>query len=207
MLQQILGRGYQIHPDALKLLEARGEEQALALLESFTATYPAAIVIEAQQVEALLEKREVQKAYEPPGEFTARLTGRITQIYDGSGLIQRCPKCNRWILDNFCMVHSDVAGIWDLRIKARFEGTNERCTAIFKREATEKVVKLTLEEAIKLGEAGTLERIRNALVGKRFELGGDRLKGSNNFLVKAIRSNTLKNGLCRTHPNGLSETF
>ena len=186
-MQQILGRGYQIHPDALKLLEARGEEQALALLESFTATYPAAIVIEAQQVEALLAKREVHKAHEPPGEFTARLTGRITQIYDGSGLIQRCPKCNRWILDNFCMVHSDVAGIWDLRIKARFEGTNERCTLIFKRDVTEKVVKLTLEEALKHGEAGTLERIRNALLGKRFELGGDRLKGSNNFLVKAIR--------------------
>jgi hypothetical protein len=59
---------------------------------------------------------------------------------------------------------------------------------IFKREVTEKVVKLTLEEAIKLGEAGTLERIRQALFGKRFELGGDRLKGSNNFLVKAIRA-------------------
>jgi ssDNA-binding replication factor A large subunit len=187
LLQQILGRGYQIHPDALKLLEARGEEQALALLESFTATYPAAIVIEAQQVEALLEKRELQEAREPPGEFTATLTGRITQIYDGSGLIQRCPKCNRWILDNICMVHSDVAGIWDLRIKARFEGTNERCTVIFKRDMTQNVAQLTLEEAKKLGDV-TLERIRQTLLGKRFELGGDRLRGSNNFLVKAIRA-------------------
>jgi len=52
---------------------------------------------------------------------------------------------------------------------------------------TENVAQLTLEEAKKLGDAGTLERIRNALLGKRFELGGDRLKGSNNFLVKAIR--------------------
>ena len=187
LLQQILGRGYQIHPDALKLLEARGEEQALALLESFTATYPAAIVIEARQVEALLENTKVQEAHVNPDEFTARLTGRIAQIYDGSGLIQRCPTCNRWIIDNFCMVHSDVAGIWDLRIKARFEGVNERCTLIFRRDMTENVAQLTLEEAKKLGDAGTLERIRNALLGKRFELGGDRLKGSNNFLVKAIR--------------------
>jgi hypothetical protein len=188
LLQQILGRGYQIHPDALKLLEARGEEQAIALLESFTATYPAAIVIEARQVEALLEKREVQKAPEPPGEFTATLTGRITQIYDGSGLIQRCPTCNRWIIDNFCMVHSDVEGVWDLRIKARFEGANERCTLIFKRDMTEDVAQLTLEEAKKLGDAVTLERIRQTLLGKRFEFGGDRLKGGNNFLVKAIRA-------------------
>jgi len=187
LLQQILGRGYQIHPDALKLLEARGEEQALALLAAFTATYPDAIVIEARQVEALLENTKVQEAHVNPGEFTATLTGRITQIYDGTGLIQRCPTCNRWIIDNFCMVHSDVAGIWDLRIKARFEGVNERCTLIFRRDMTENVAQLTLEEAKKLGDAGTLERIRNALLGKRFELGGDRLKGSNNFLVKAIR--------------------
>jgi hypothetical protein len=187
LLQQILGRGYQIHPDALKLLEARGEEKALALLDSFTATYPDAIVIEAQQVEALLQESKVQKVQEPPSDFKEMLIGRITQIYDGSGLIQRCPKCNRWIIDNFCMVHSDVAGIWDLRIKARFDGGKERCTVIFKREMTEKILNLTLEEAIKLGEAGTLERMRQALLGKRFELGGDRLKASNNYLVKAIR--------------------
>jgi len=185
-LQQILGRGYQIHPDALKLLEARGEEQALALLESFTATYPAAIVIEARQVEALLENTKVQEAHVNPDEFTATLTGRITQIYDGTGLIQRCPTCNRWIIDNFCMVHSDVAGIWDLRIKARFEGTDERCTLIFKRDMTENVARVTLEEAKRLGDAVMLERIRYAVTGKLFAVEGVKLKGGN-FLVKNIR--------------------
>ena len=186
MLQQILGRGYQIHPDALKLLEARGEEQALALLAAFTATYPDAIVIEARQVEALLENTKVQEAHVNPGEFTATLTGRITQIYDGTGLIQRCPTCNRWIIDNFCMVHSDVAGIWDLRIKARFEGTDERCTLIIKRDMTENVARVTLEEAKRLGDAVMLERIRYAVTGKLFAVEGVKLKGGN-FLVKNIR--------------------
>lgn len=186
ILRSIHGRGYQIHPDALKILETRGEENALKVLEYFTEKFPNAIVIEVEQVEELLEKPSFAKEREPR-EFLPTLRGKITQIYDGSGLIQRCPKCNRWIIDNFCMVHSDVEGIWDLRIKARFENGTERCTLIFKRGITEEIVGITLEEAIKLGEAGTLARIRQALLGRRFEIGGDRLKGGTNFLVKAIR--------------------
>ncbi len=113
-------------------------------------------------------------------------SGKITQIYDGSGLIQRCPKCDRWIIDNFCIVHSDVEGIWDLRIKARFDNGKVRCTLIFKKDATAKSVGITLEEAKKLGEAATLERIKEALVGKKIEVWGVKLSGGN-FLVKDIR--------------------
>ena len=119
-------------------------------------------------------------------EVGSKLSGKITQIYDGSGLIQRCPKCNRWIIDDFCMVHSDVDGVLDLRIKARFDDGRERCTLIFKKGITEKSVNITLEEAKKLGEAATLERIREALFGKNFEIEGVKLNGGN-FLVKDIR--------------------
>ena len=83
------------------------------------------------------------------------------------------------------MVHSDVDGVWDLRIKARFDDGKERCTLIFKRDVTEKSANITLEEAKKVGEAVTLERIRKALFGKNFEIEGVKLNG--NFLVKDIR--------------------
>jgi len=186
ILKTVLGHGYQIHPEALKLLETQDEEKAIKVLGSFSEKYPEAIVIEAKQVEELLETTPVEKAPETR-EFKTALIGEITQIYDGSGLIQRCPKCDRWIIDNFCMVHSDVEGVWDLRIKARFDNGKEQCTLIFKKEVTEKIAKITLADAKKLGEAATLERIGHALLGKRFEIRGDKLKGSNNFLVKAIR--------------------
>jgi len=116
----------------------------------------------------------------------SKLNGKITQIYDGSGLIQRCPKCNRWIIDDFCMVHSDVEGVWDLRVKARFDDGKERCTLIFKKDMTEKSAKITLEEARKLGEAATLERIKDILIWKYIEIEGVKLNGGN-FLVKNIR--------------------
>jgi len=62
ILQKILGRGYQIHPEALKVLEVRGEENALEVLDSFSEKFPEAIVIEVGQVEELLEKTTVKKA-------------------------------------------------------------------------------------------------------------------------------------------------
>ena len=184
ILKKVLGYGYQIHPEALKILESLNEEKAFEVLDSFPEKFPEAIVIEVKHVERILVKSAVKKATETR-EFGSKLIGKITQIYDGSGLIQRCPKCNRWIIDNFCMVHSDVEGVWDLRIKARFDDGKERCTLIFKKDITEKSANITLKEARKLGEAATLERVKNALVGKNIEIEGVKLNG--NFLVKDIK--------------------
>ncbi|MCW3129749.1 MAG: hypothetical protein N2V75_06620 [Methanophagales archaeon] len=185
ILKKVLGYGYQIQPGALKILESLDDEKALEVLDSFPEKFPEAIVIEVKHVERILEKTRIKKTAETR-EFRLKLNGKITQIYDGSGLIQRCPKCNRWIIDNFCIVHSDVEGVWDLRIKARFDDGKERCTLIFKKDVTEKSVNITLEEAKKVGEAATLERIREALFGKNFEIDGVKLNGGN-FLVTDIR--------------------
>ena len=79
-----------------------------------------------------------------------------------------------------------------MRIKAKFDDGKEQCTLIFKRDVTEKIVNITLEEAKKLGEVATLERIREALFGKNFEIEGVKLEGGN-FLVKDIREVKTKN--------------
>ena len=185
ILKKALGYGHQIHPYSLKLLVAQDDEKALEVLDSVSEKFPEAIVIDAEHVKEILGETAVKKPVKTR-KVVSKLSGKITQIYDGSGLIQRCPKCNRWIIDDFCIVHSDVAGVWDLRIKARFDDGKERCTLIFKKGITEKSANITLEEAKKLGEAATLERIREALFGKNFEIEGVKLNGGN-FLVKDIR--------------------
>ena len=182
ILKKVLGYGYQIEPAALNILESLGDEKVIEVLDTFTDKFPDTIVIEGKQIEAILEKTPSKEAAET-NKFALR--GKITQIYDGSGLIQRCPKCNRWIIDDFCMVHSDVEGIWDLRIKARFDDGKVRCTLIFKKDITEKSVGITLEEAKKLGEAATLARIKEALVNRDFKVAGIELSGGY-FLVKDI---------------------
>lgn len=113
------------------------------------------------------------------------LRGKITRLYEGSGLIVRCPECKRQILRNICVVHGEVNGIYDLRVKARFE--NERTSQILlPKEAAEDILGITLDEAKKLGEGATIERAKSALLERNFEIQGSKL-GSGNILVKTIK--------------------
>lgn len=113
------------------------------------------------------------------------LRGKITQIYEGSGLIMRCPECKRQILNNLCVVHGDVQGIHDLRIKAKFDD-GKLNQILLLRDVAENILGITLEDAKKLGDAAVLEKIRDSLIRKNFEIQGTKLSGGN-FLVKMIR--------------------
>ncbi|MFV9676470.1 MAG: hypothetical protein ACNYVW_02295 [Methanosarcinales archaeon] len=62
ILKRILGSGYQIHPDALKILESLGEEKAISVLGTFPDKFPELIVIEVKHVEGFLEKAQVKKS-------------------------------------------------------------------------------------------------------------------------------------------------
>jgi DNA primase large subunit len=139
--------------------------------------------IKAKEAEAGEEpKKEESEALKKGVEA---LRGEIVKVHDGSGLIERCPKCNRWIIDNFCTVHSDVEGVEDLRIKATLRQNNTFHWLILNREVTEKVIDLDLEKAKKLGKEAVLSRIKETLLGKRFQVDGKRL--DRNFLVRGIR--------------------
>jgi len=39
-------------------------------------------------------------------------------VQSGSGLIKRCPECNRALVKGACGEHGKVEGVYDLRIKA-----------------------------------------------------------------------------------------
>jgi len=116
-----------------------------------------------------------------------KLHGKITKIFEGSGLIQRCPECSRRIKDSFCPVHGDVIGMYDFRIKAKLEDSEKRSyNLIFKKEEAEKAAKITLEEAKKIGFGAALNKIKEHLLGNFFETEVVDLK-SGNFLVKEVK--------------------
>jgi DNA primase large subunit len=111
------------------------------------------------------------------------LEGEIIKIHRGSGLIQRCPECNRRIVDNFCVVHSDVKGVDDLRIKATLKQNNISYWLVLNREVTEKILGFDLEKAKKIGKDAVLDKIKG-LVGKKIQVNGKRI--DKNFLVREV---------------------
>ena len=105
------------------------------------------------------------------------LTAAMVGIQEGSGLIKRCPECNRALTKGACMEHGKVDGNYDLRIKAILDDGNRVQDVLIGRELSEQLVGLSLEEGISLAadeldQSVVLTRMRAELVGKYYYVDG-----------------------------------
>ena len=89
----------------------------------------------------------IDELAERSGTPDAAVTGIVVDIKTGSGLIHRCPQCNRVLQKGVCMVHGRVEGRPDLRIKAIVDDGTGALTTIFPRGLTEGIIGKDLEEA------------------------------------------------------------
>jgi replication factor A1 len=124
---------------------------------------------------------------------TEMITGVITTISPGSGLIKRCPECNRALSKGQCGEHGKVDGKYDLRIKAVFSpfGGNELIDLIIAAEPTEALTGVSVAKAKEmamesLDTAVVEDQFRRELVGRYYEVAGAMLSDSG-MLVESIK--------------------
>ena len=114
------------------------------------------------------------------GTSNTSFTGVLVDIQSGSGLIKRCPECNRALTKGACTEHGKVEGVYDLRIKAVMDDGLITQEALINCETTELVTGITLDDAIAmaadaLDQAVVLDLIKNKLVGKYYTVTGPRM--------------------------------
>lgn len=112
------------------------------------------------------------------GYAQSEYTGVMVQIKVGSGLIKRCPECNRALQSGACSEHGNVEGINDLRIMAVMDNGIDTQDVLFNCEMTESIWGHTLDEAISMAidelDAGAvIESMRNDLVGRYYSVVGN----------------------------------
>lgn len=124
---------------------------------------------------------------------TETLTGVITAVSQGSGLIKRCPECNRALMKGQCGEHGRVDGAYDLRIKAVFSpfGGNELIDLIIPAAATEALTGVSVAKAKEivmesLDPQVVEDQFRRELVGRYYEITGAMLSDSG-MLVESIK--------------------
>lgn len=106
----------------------------------------------------------IEELVQRGGGLDVLVRGIVVEIKDGSGLIHRCPQCNRVIRKGTCRVHGEVQGKPDLRTKAVIDDGSGALTAIFNRELTEALLEKGLEQCMsEAREAMDQEVIRDAL--------------------------------------------
>ncbi|MDP2844448.1 MAG: replication factor A, partial [Candidatus Methanoperedens sp.] len=127
------------------------------------------------------------------GRSLVEYSGAIVDIQSGSGLIKRCPECNRALVKGACGEHGKVDGIYDLRVKAVMDDGEKVQDILLNREVTEALVGITLDQAKDmateaLDQAVVLDVIKSKLVGRYFIVSGAKLDRF--ILVDTIRQDT-----------------
>jgi replication factor A1 len=119
---------------------------------------------------------------EIPSDITIRqeeeFTGAIVSIQSGTGLIKRCPECNRQIKNGICGEHGKVEGIFDLRIKAVLDNGKEIRELLLDAEQTFKLTGFDLAKAKEmaieaLDQNVVAQAIRDMLMGKYYQVKGN----------------------------------
>jgi replication factor A1 len=76
------------------------------------------------------------------------ITGIVTKIAPGSGLIKRCPECGASLYKGTCKQHGTVDGVYDLRLMLTIDDGRKSYNIVAGRELTEKITEMKLEDAI-----------------------------------------------------------
>jgi replication factor A1 len=114
------------------------------------------------------------------GKTVTEFSGAIVDVQSGSGLIKRCPECNRALVKGACGEHGKVEGVYDLRIKAVLDDGEKVQDVLMNREITEAFTGITLEKAKEmateaLDQGVVLDVIKNKLVGRYYVVAGRKI--------------------------------
>ena len=115
---------------------------------------------------ALIEKR---------GALDVEVEGTIIEIRPGSGVILRCPECNRTLQNSECSIHGKVSGKTDLRLKIIIDDGTGSISSVLNKELTEKLIGKTLDECKKIDESELIEDINKMLFARKINLKGNAL--------------------------------
>jgi len=122
------------------------------------------------------------------GGLDVEVEGTILEIKPGSGIIMRCPNCNRSIKNNECTIHGKVEGKIDLRLKLVIDDGTGSVSTVLNKQLTEKLIGKTLEECKDLDEKEFFNQLNKTLFTKRINLRGNALadKFGTNIIAKDV---------------------
>ncbi|MFA0823260.1 MAG: Single-stranded DNA binding protein [Methanomethylovorans sp.] len=123
----------------------------------------------------------ISSVLEKDGIFDVVVTGNIISVRPGSGIIERCPVCNRVIQNNICRAHGNVTGIKDMRIKAILDDGTGAVYIMLNKELSEIVFGESMEEAENimkdsLSKDAVYESMKRSLIGSYLTVRGNSSK-------------------------------
>ncbi|MCJ7479056.1 MAG: hypothetical protein MUP63_02650 [Candidatus Nanohaloarchaeota archaeon QJJ-7] len=118
-------------------------------------------------------------------ETTQKFEGRITRVLNGSGAIERCPECNRVLVNDHCVVHLDVDPVEDLRVKAEISSGE---TLVFNGDFVQHILGISPGDAHALPEHDILNVVQEKFTGKEIEVTASQISDEDMWYVEEIHN-------------------
>ncbi|MBP5394320.1 MAG: hypothetical protein J6Y18_00190, partial [Candidatus Methanomethylophilaceae archaeon] len=122
-------------------------------------------------------KKTVGEIVKTGGGLDMCVSGTVMDIRAGSGVIKRCPECNRSILSNECITHGSVTPVQDLRMKIIIDDGTGAMSAVVNRAVTEKLTGITLaqclEHAAENGESSVAKLLGDRILLRSADFRGN----------------------------------
>ena len=139
----------------------------------------------------------IEELMDKGGASDVTIQGVIIDVKAGSGLIMRCPECNRVLQNDMCKIHAKQNGNIDLRAKTVLDDGTGAVTTILNRRITEKLIGMTLEECQKyamerINPAVVREKIMEELIAKPIEVSGNVSKDETGLMLIAQDARFIK---------------
>lgn len=115
------------------------------------------------------------KLIEKRGAIDVQVEGTVIEIRPGSGVIMRCPECNRAVQNGECTIHGKVDGKPDLRLKLVIDDGTGSVSTVLNRELTEKIIGKTLNECEKIDEQILTDELNSILFAHKLMIQGNAL--------------------------------
>jgi replication factor A1 len=122
-----------------------------------------------------VKRMPLHELVEKRGALDVEIEGTVIEIRPGSGLVLRCPECNRVLMNEQCSIHGKVKGIPDLRVKMVVDDGTGAVGSVLNRELSEKILGTTLDECKKIDNNDLITDINNKLFARRILLHGNAL--------------------------------
>jgi replication factor A1 len=123
--------------------------------------------------EMTAQKLTLADLVERTGALDVEVEATVIEIRRGSGVVLRCPQCNRVLQEAGCSVHGAVEGVPDLRLKLTLDDGTGSVGAILGRELSEKLLGRDLASLQTSQEAD--KEVDTALFGHRLCVSGNAL--------------------------------
>jgi ssDNA-binding replication factor A large subunit len=126
-----------------------------------------------QKKDVTSQKISLSELVERNGALDVEVEGTVIEIRRGSGLVQRCPQCNRVLQNDACAVHGPVEGKSDVRMKLVIDDGTGSVGAILGKDLTEKLLGKTMD--LSSNDETVVEEMNSLLFGHRISLQGNAL--------------------------------